>query len=46
MPNTEEDKNLNAKSKYNYKNKMCRHFQKGKCNLLDICNFAHGEEEV
>lgn len=30
----------------NYKTRVCRHFQTGRCQLGDLCNFAHGEEEA
>ena len=30
----------------NYKTRVCRHFQIGRCQLGDLCNFAHGEEEA
>ena len=30
----------------NYKTKICRHFETGKCKLSGLCNFAHGQEEL
>lgn len=30
----------------NYKTKICRHFQVGKCKLGEHCNFAHGGQDV
>ena len=33
-------------SQGNYKTRLCRHFEIGKCRLAGLCNFAHGEEEL
>ena len=30
----------------NYKTRRCRHFDAGRCRLEELCNFAHGEEDV
>ena len=30
----------------NFKTKLCRHFQLGKCKLGGLCNFSHGNEEL
>lgn len=30
----------------NYKTKLCRHFEIGKCKLGGLCNFSHNESEV
>ena len=30
----------------NYKTKKCRHYEIGKCKLGNLCNFAHGDQEL
>ena len=30
----------------NYKTRLCRHYESGKCKLSGLCNFAHGPEEL
>jgi len=40
------DKNLEKIKVHNFKRELCRHYQKGYCKLGNICNFAHGEDEL
>ena len=30
----------------NFKTRICRHFELGKCKLSGLCNFAHGQNEL
>ena len=30
----------------NFKTRICRHFELGKCKLSGLCNFAHGYSEL
>ena len=38
--------NGGANNLNNYKTKICRHYQVGKCKLGTLCNFAHGDVDV
>jgi len=29
----------------NYKTKLCRHFELGRCKLAGLCNFSHGDDD-
>ena len=36
----------NANNLDNYKTKICRHYQVGKCKLGGLCNFAYGDVDI
>jgi len=42
----ETNSNDGSKGVLNFKTKLCRHFELGKCKLSGLCNFAHSQSEL